>query len=95
MQPRIAAQRFLHQFRMRALLDDFAVVEHDDAGGVAHGADPVGDDDHRAALRDGTHFVLDHPFAFVVQRRRRFVEDQDTRVGQQRSGDGAALALPA
>jgi hypothetical protein len=39
--------------------------------------------------------VLDQPFAFGVERARRFVEQQDRRIAQQRAGNGDALALAA
>jgi hypothetical protein len=68
---------------------------HHDAVGLAHGGQAVGDDDHRAALADGLHVVLDDAFRLVVERAGGFVEDQDARVADQGAGDGDALALAA
>src|SRR5438552_3160357 len=39
--------------------------------------------------------VLDHLLALAVEARRRFVEDQDPRVGEDRARDRHALPLPA
>ena len=44
---------------MRALFDDVAVVEHEDEVGVLDGREAVGDDEARAALREGVHRRLD------------------------------------
>ena len=44
---------------------------------------------------DLRHVLLDDPLAFVVERAGRLVEDQDARIGDQRAGDGDALALAA
>ena len=40
-------------------------------------------------------FSLDDALALVVERAGRLVEDQDARIGDQRAGDGDALALAA
>ena len=39
--------------------------------------------------------VLDERLALAVEARRRFVEHQDARVGEDRARDRDALALPA
>src|SRR4029079_7254504 len=38
------------EFARCATLDDAAAIEHDDLVGFAHGAEPMGDHDHRAAV---------------------------------------------
>ncbi len=40
------------------------------------------------------HVVLDYPLAFIVQRTRRLVEDQDARIGDQRARYRDTLTLP-
>ena len=67
----------------------------EDTVAAAHGGQAVRDDDHRAALDDLAHVVLDDALAFVVQRAGRLVQDQDARPGRQGAGDGDALTLPA
>ena len=93
-QRRIAAAG-LDQLVVRAVLDQAAAIERDDAVGAAHGGEPVGDDEHRAALGDLLHVLLDDALALIVERAGRLVEDQDARIGDQRARDGDALALAA
>src|ERR1700704_2278751 len=86
---------FAHEFRVPALLDDSALVQHQDAGGALHRGEPVGDDEGRAALRQAGQRLLDRKLAFRVQRARRLVEQQDGRIAQKRAGERDALALAA
>ena len=78
-----------------AYLDDFTLHETDDARARPDRREPVGDDEHRAALGDRRHVVLDDALALIIERRGRFVEDEYARVGRQRPRDRDALALPA
>ena len=71
------------------------LVHHDDPVRLPHRAQAVRDDDHRAALADRRHVALEDRLALVVERAGRLVEDQDARIGEQRAGDGDALALAA
>ena len=84
-----------HQRVVRALLDDAAVVHHDDPVGAADGGEAVGDDDRRAVVHQPLERLLDQPLGFGVERGGRLVEQQDRRVAQQRAGDREALALAA
>ena len=84
-----------HERVMRAFGDDAAVVEDEDAVGLLHGREPVGHDEHRAAVGQPVHRLLHQPFAFGVERGGRLVQQQDRRVAQDRAGDGDALLLPA
>ena len=81
------------QFGVAAGLDDLAAVDDDDAVGITHRRQAMGDDEHRAALADGPHVVLDDALRLVVQGAGGLVEDEDARVADQRPGDGDALAL--
>ena len=58
---------------MRALLDDAPLVEHDDEVGVAHGAQPVRDDERRAAFGSLRQALLDRALRRRVEGARRFV----------------------
>ena len=78
---------------MRALLDDPAVLEHDDAPGLADRRQPVGDDDRGAAGQQPPQAVLDAALGVQVDVRGRLVEDEDARVGDERAGEGDELAL--
>ena len=79
---------------MRALLDDPAVLEHDDQVGVADRREAVGDDERGAAVQQAAQRALDLALGADVDRARRLVEDQDARVGEQRARERDELALP-
>ena len=76
-------------------LDDAAVVEHQDAGGVAHGRKPVRDHEGGAVLHHLVERGLHLHLGGGVERAGRLVEDQDRRVLHQRARDRDALALAA
>ena len=78
---------------MRALLDDPALVEHDDPPGLADRRQAVGDDDRGAPGEQPAQPVLDPALGVQVDVRGRLVEDEDARVGDQRAGEGDELAL--
>ena len=78
---------------MGALLDDAAVLEHDDQVGVADRRQAVGDDERRAVGEQHAERALDLPLGADVDRRGRLVEDEDARVGEQRPRERDELAL--
>src|SRR5262249_11220859 len=80
---------------MAAVLDQTAALEGDDAIHRAHRAEPVGDDQHRAPFGGLLHVVLDDALAFVVEGAGRPVENENARIGDERAGNGDALALAA
>src|SRR5690348_9794803 len=82
------------QLVMRPALDDLAVLEHDDHVGVADRRESVGDDERRASLEERAQGGLDLPLGADVHRARRLVEDEDPRVGEQRTRERDELALP-
>ena len=86
---------FCQQFIMGPLFDDAAVVDDDDVVGIADRAQAVGDDDGRAAFHEAVQGSLDDLFAFRIESRRRFIEDEDARVLEDGPGNGDALALAA
>ncbi|WGF90382.1 hypothetical protein [Marinivivus vitaminiproducens] len=53
---------------MIALLDDCALVEHDDPVRVADRPQAMGDDDHRPAMDQLADRRLQHPFVLNVER---------------------------
>ena len=89
----IQALLFLDQGVVRAGFDDAAFVHHDDAVGMAHGREAVGNDEHAAALADVRHVALHDGLRFVVERAGGFVQDEDAGVGEQGARNGNALAL--
>ena len=61
--------------------------------GVADRREAVGDDERRAAVEQPAQRALDPPLGADVDRRRRLVEDEDARVGEQRARERDELAL--
>jgi hypothetical protein len=80
---------------MGAVLDQAAALERDDAIRRPHGREPVRDDEDGARLGDLHHVLLNDALALVVEGAGRLVEDQDARIGDERAGNGDALALAA
>ena len=80
---------------MTAVLDDHTFLTRDDAIRHPDGRQPVGDDENRPSRTDAAHVGLDDLLALIVERAGGFVEDQNARITNQRSGNGDALALSA
>ena len=80
---------------MRPALDDRAPVEHDDLVGTDDGREAMRDHQSRAVLRNPIERVLDFLFGLAVERRGRFVEQQDGRALENGPRDGDALLLAA
>jgi hypothetical protein len=77
-----------------ALLDDGAGLHHQDDVRVADRGEPVRDDETRPTGTQQVHRPLDQHLGTGVDRAGRLVEDQDARLGEERSGDGDELLLP-
>ncbi len=78
---------------MRPPLDDPPVVEHDDQVGAADRGQPVRDDERGSSGEQQAKPVLDAPLGSDVDRRGRLVEDEDPRIGEQRSRERDELPL--
>ena len=85
----------LDQLVERAGLDDPSVLKHQNARRIAHGGEPVGDDEGGAAFHDFVERQIDALLGHRIERAGGFVEDQDRRVLEQRAGDGEPLPLAA
>ena len=83
------------QFVVRADLGDLAALDHHQPVGSAERAQPVGNGDRGPALDEVFQRQLDFALGFRIDRRGGLVEDQDSRVDQQRPGDADPLALAA
>ena len=90
---RCIAAAGLDQPVMRAVLDQTAAIERNDAIRCPYGRKPVRDDENRPPLGDLLHVLLNDALAFIVEGARRLIEDQNARVGDERAGNGNALAL--
>ncbi len=80
---------------MGAVFDGAAIGHDDDHIGVADGGEPVGDDDGGPAFAQCRECGLDRGFAFGIECRGGFIEEEDARVAQDGAGEGDALALAA
>ena len=89
----LAAER--HELVVRAPLDDAARLEHDDLIRVAHGRDPVRRHKDRSSGADASQPVQDRALGLAVDRRQRVVEEQDRRVGDERTRQRGPLFLAA
>src|SRR5258708_6795779 len=83
------------QFVVRATLGDGAFHENDDLIGVAYGRGAVGDENRGAALHDSAQAVEDALFGLRVHGRQGIVEDQNSRIADDGTGDGGPLLLPS
>jgi hypothetical protein len=80
---------------MPALGHQPAVLQNEDAVGIAHGRKPVGNHQRGAVGGELLDRLLDEVLAFGIKRTRRLVQQQDRRVAQDGARDGNALALAA
>mmetsp|Transcript_39479 Transcript_39479/g.77658 ORF Transcript_39479/g.77658 Transcript_39479/m.77658 type:complete len:302 (+) Transcript_39479:208-1113(+) len=80
---------------MGTLLDDLAFIHNTDLVGVTDGRKTMGDDDSctLVPLHQTVEGSLDHSFAFSVESTCRFVQQEDSRVLQDGSGDRNSLFL--
>ena len=85
----------LHQFVVRAALDDAAVLHQQDQIGAADRRQPVRDDERRAPGEQRRHRRLNELLALGVEVARRLVEDQDLRRREDRARDRQPLLLAA
>lgn len=84
-----------YQVLMRPIFDDPAVIDRDDPIRMADGRKTMRDNDHRPPFYDFSHILLNDALALIIERARRFVENQNSWVGRQRSSDSDALPLAA
>ena len=91
-QARVRAGRAISSSCVPAV-DDPAVVEDDDQVGAADRREPVRDDERRPSREEPAQAALDAPLGADVDRRGRFVEDEDPRIGEQRARERDELAL--
>ena len=78
---------------MVALLDDVAVLHHEDRVRVADRRQTMGDHERRAVGPQRGHRLLHEHLRAGVDRRRRLVEDEQGGLGEERTSDGDELAF--
>ena len=79
---------------MGALFDYPSFVDDDDLIGVSDGREAVGDDEAGAPFHQLVESLLDLHLGAGVDRAGGLVKDEDSRIGQDRPGDGNELTLP-
>ena len=82
-----------HQLVMCATGDDDAFIHDNDAVGLEHSCQTMGDDQCGTAFHQTFERGLNQRFAFSIERGGRFVEQQHGRVAQDGARNGDALAL--
>ena len=78
---------------MGAFLDDASPIQDEDPVRPLDRREPVRDHDRCPSAHQTVERLLDEKFAFVVERARGLVEQQDARVAEDRAGDRDPLAL--
>ena len=69
---------------MFPLLHYPSLVEHENLIRVLYGGKAMGDDDGRSAFKQALDALFDELFRGRVQARRRFIEDDDVGVFEQK-----------
>ena len=80
---------------MRTFLADFAFVQDDDLIYALNGREAMRNDDRSAIRHHTLNGLLDELFCFGINARRGFVEDQNTRIQQDRPCNRQSLSLAA
>ena len=83
------------QFLERTHFHNAAVVEHQDTRCVTDRGKPMGNNERRAVLHDLVKRGQHVGFGSSIERARRFIENQDRWILEQRPRDGQPLALAA
>src|SRR6267378_8562252 len=78
-----------------AALHDPAFGQHDDEVRMLYRGEPMRDHEYGAMRHQPLDGLLHQPLRFGVERARRFVENQNRRIAQERARDRDALALAA
>ncbi len=92
--PRIGAARG-EQLAVAALIDDAALIQHHQPVHARDGREPVRDGNDGASAHQPVELLLDRRLDLGIERRGRFVQDQDRRILEDHPSNRDALALPA
>src|ERR1044071_7781240 len=83
------------ELRVRAVLDQPAVLDDEQPRRLAERREPVRDREYRATRHQPLEPLLDLPLGLGIDAARRLVENENPRVVQDRARDRHALALTA
>src|SRR5581483_12199192 len=90
--PSISATR-REQFVVGSALGDPSVIQYDNLVGSGDGMQPMRDHQNRAIPRQPVERLLDKEFRLRIGERRRLVQDQNRRVGEDGTSDGKPSPL--
>ena len=80
---------------MTALFFDFLIIKNNNFVGLLDGTKPVGDDDGGPPLNQFPERILNEHFGMRVEGAGSLVEDEDTGILEESSGDRKTLSLAA
>ena len=83
----------IQQLLVGSLLDDFAIIDHDNPIGIPDGAQPVGDHKTCAALHKVKQGFLDAYLGAGIHTAGGFIQDQDPRIRKDGACNGKQLPL--
>src|SRR5450755_2589146 len=86
---------FCHQLRVISALNNMAFFHHNDALRTLNGAEPMRDDNDGAASTDCLHILANDMFSLEIKRTGSFIEDQNSRVGNESPRNRNPLSLTA
>ena len=82
------------QLFVRAALDDALVVDDQHLVGIADCAESMGDDKSCPPFQQAQQRLLNTNLGAGIDAARRFIQDEDARVGQDGAGNRQQLPLP-
>ena len=84
---------YCNQLFMPAAFSDLALFDDQDLVCLPDGTQPVRNDECRAALHEIREALLNERFAFSVQIRGCFIQNQNARISKDRAGYRDPLSL--
>ena len=78
---------------MSAAFGDGALLQHENLVGLTNGAEAMGNHETGASLHQALKGFLNQPLGGGVDTGGGFIENQNRRIGQQRTRDADALFL--
>jgi hypothetical protein len=83
----------LEEFFSRAIFNDSPVIHHENSVSYRDSGKPMRNDDGRSISQQSFEPVLNESFAGDIKRCGRFIQNQHTRIRDERSAERHQLAL--
>ena len=84
-----------NQLGWRAVFDDLAITEHQDAVDTAQRGEPMRHDERRAPFAKRIQIFLERGFGFEIESTRRLIENDESRFQSQDAGKADTALLSA